>query len=72
MRDVKRIKPFLEKLGKIWETEVPDWRFGQLVSNLQRQYGDLFYLEEDDFLEQMEKFFKAINEYAKKQKGEER
>lgn len=27
MRDKTRIKPFLEELGKIWEEEVPDWRF---------------------------------------------
>ena len=29
MRDKNRIKPFLERLEKVWN-EVPDWRFGQV------------------------------------------
>lgn len=50
MRDPKRIKKFLDRLGSLWEL-VPDWRFGQLVNNLQNYLDDdLFYLEEDQFL----------------------
>lgn len=26
MRDINRIDPFLERLGKVWK-KVPDWRF---------------------------------------------
>ena len=66
MRDKSRIKPFLVELGKIWEEEASDWRFGQLVSNLQRQYGDLFYLEEKDFLKITKDFFKLIKEYEER------
>lgn len=33
MRDPKRIRPFLEKLGDKWE-EYPDLRFGQLVTSI--------------------------------------
>ena len=50
MRDPKRIKKFLDRLGSLWEL-VSDWRFGQLVNNLQNYLDDdLFYLEEDQFL----------------------
>lgn len=33
MRDIKRIKPFLEKLEKAWNFS-PDLRFGQLLINM--------------------------------------
>lgn len=57
MRKVERIKPFLDKLGEIWERECPDWRFGQLMFNFISEYGDPFYMEEDQFIEALEKFF---------------
>ena len=57
MRDPNRIDPFLEKLGEYWK-QVPDWRFGQLISNLQRYTKeDLFFYEEDKFLKSLENFF---------------
>ena len=47
MRDPERIRPFLETLEKCW-MRVPDWRFGQLISNFQLQVNkDLFYIEDD-------------------------
>lgn len=36
MRDLKRIDKFCDLLKEIWK-RVPDWRFGQLISNLGRQ-----------------------------------
>ena len=57
MRDKNRIKPFLEELGKIWEEECPDWRFGQLIFNVFHS-RDPFYFEEERFLEEVEKYFK--------------
>lgn len=56
MRSTDRIDPFLEKLGKIWKEKFPDWRFGQLMYNFFCWYGDPFYLEEDQFIEKMEKY----------------
>lgn len=56
VRDVKRIKPFLEKIGEIWERECPDWRFGQLIYNFLHE--DPFYWEEDEFLRKLEEYFK--------------
>jgi hypothetical protein len=57
MRDIKRIRPFLKKLGDIWET-VPDWRFGQLMSNvLNSSKIDQFFLEEGDCMKLFDDFF---------------
>lgn len=52
MRDPNRIPIFCYKLAKIWEN-FPDWRFGQLISNLTSR-KDIFYIEDDDFLKQLE------------------
>lgn len=58
MRGPNRIKPFLAVLEECW-SRVPDWRFGQLISNFQLQAGrDLFYIE-DDVMEEM------LKEYCK-------
>lgn len=62
MRDVKRIKPFMEKLGDIWEREVPDWRFGQLMVNVLNSFDrDPFFIEEDEMLKKFEDYFKEEN-----------
>lgn len=57
MRDKNRIKPFLEYLEKCWE-KYPDWRFMQLVCNVQRAIGqDGFYIEDDKMLEVFKQYF---------------
>ena len=59
MRDHKRIYDFCNKLATIWATEVPDWRFGQLISNVFGAYGrDPFFLEEDEMMRLFEEYFK--------------
>ena len=62
MRDINRIDPFLQELGTIWKTQCPDWRFGQLMFNMYRvmqsHKKDMFYLEEDEFLDYIKKMFK--------------
>ena len=58
MRKAERIPEFLGKLQSYWE-EVPDWRFGQLISNvLGTCKRDPFFYEEEEMLEVFEKFFK--------------
>ena len=60
MRDPNRIKPFLEKIEKLW-SENPDWRFGQLVINITRTgviNTAIFNMEEDKFIEKMEELKK--------------
>ena len=57
MRDKDRIDPLLQKLGEIWKENCPDWRFGQLISNL--FYGaDPFYMEDDEIIKYIENYFK--------------
>ena len=62
MRDTSRIKPFLEEIGKIWAEQYPDYRFGQLIEILRIRSGDLFYFEEDVFLEKFRECFNAKKE----------
>ncbi len=58
MRDIKRIKPFLEEIEKLWE-KVPDWRFGQLIMNvLGTCKKDPFFYEDDEMLELWKEAFK--------------
>ena len=58
MRDINRIDPFLAKLGECWK-KVPDWRFGQLMVNFLGQLNrDPFFPEEDEMLEELDKYFK--------------
>ena len=56
MRDPERIEPIIACLRGIWE-QVPDWRFGQLLSNLlhamyEEGNGlDPFFMEDDRFVD---------------------
>ena len=57
MRDINRIDEVLAALKENWE-KVPDWRLGQLLCNLQSAAGnDLFYVEDDEFVELLEEYF---------------
>ncbi len=54
MRNPDRIKPFLETVEELWN-KYPDWRFMQLICNLQRYLGtDGFYYEDDKMREILE------------------
>lgn len=60
MRDPKRISKFCDRLAAVWAC-VPDWRFGQLMSNMLGQYvyetkKDIFFPEDDELIEFFEKY----------------
>jgi hypothetical protein len=60
MRDAARLDTFYEQLKEIHKKNFPDWRFGQFMSNFCSWYGmDIFYLEEDRFLEKVAHFITA-------------
>ena len=62
MRDINRIDEVLAALKENWE-KVPDWRLGQLLCNLQSAAGnDLFYVEDDKFVELLEEYFNGGEE----------
>jgi hypothetical protein len=49
MRDPKRIPRIIKKLEKVWKMH-PDYRLGQLVSNLQGPgVQDVFFKEDDEW-----------------------
>ena len=51
MRDPNRIHEVLQYIEKLWMT-VPDWRFMQLMNNLQSSVGhDMFYTEDEQLAE---------------------
>lgn len=61
MRDPNRLDNFYENLKKMHKENVPDWRFGQLISNFVSWYGkDIFYLEESQFMSKLNEFFESI------------
>lgn len=75
MRDPKRIDKFCDLLKELWK-RVPDWRFGQLISNLGRQFrsdfewtpGALFYMEDEEFMNELARILAKFNEYENKYK----
>lgn len=54
MRDPKRIDRITKILNEMWH-KYPDWRLGQLISNLAPRSRDVFFVEDDD----MEKWIEA-------------
>ncbi len=62
MRKKNRIVPFMQELAKIWEENCPDWRFGQLMSNVLNSFDrDPFFIEEDEMLNRFKKYFNKDN-----------
>ena len=54
MRDPKRLDDFYDRMKKIHQEKLPDWRFGQLMENflgrLAQQNKMCFYLEDVQML----------------------
>lgn len=61
MRDPNRIYAFCNELAELWATNVPDWRFGQLMMNvlgeMQSTGRDPFFPEEDEMIVFFKKYF---------------
>ena len=63
MRDTKRIDEFCDELKALWHC-VPDWRFGQLMSNMLGAYvsetgRDIFFPEEPEMMEFFRKYIRS-------------
>ena len=61
MRDPKRIDEFCNQLALLWH-KVPDWRFGQFISNVLGAYvaetkRDIFFPENDEIMQYMKEYF---------------
>lgn len=63
MRDPKRIHKFCNRLAAAWML-LPDWRFGQLMTNLFRQMQseckDPFFPEDDSMIEYIETYVEKL------------
>lgn len=51
MRDPNRIKKIMNELEELWEKN-SDWRFGQLLSNIDFYNGEDIFYTEDNVLEE--------------------
>lgn len=60
MRDIDRINGIMQEFEKGWKL-VPDWRLGQFILNfLDYVNKDIFYMEDDEFLEYLENYEEDI------------
>lgn len=64
MRDPKRIDEFCDELKKLWH-HVPDWRFGQLMSNMLGAYvdktrRDIFFPEDDEMMQFFKEYIEGV------------
>lgn len=67
MRNPERIDRFCDELKSVWHC-VPDWRFGQLMSNMlgafvQETGKDIFYPEDDEMMEFFTKYVGLTSPY---------
>ena len=54
MRDPNRIHEVMEAVEALWN-KYPNWRFMQLINNIQSAYGsDMFYVEDNKFKDLIE------------------
>ena len=62
MRNIERLDSFYNELRQIHKTYFPDWRFGQFICNIPFDGKDPFYMEDSQFIECIESFFKETND----------
>lgn len=70
MRDTNRLYKFYDELREIHMTYFPDWRFGQMISNVLVDWRfktgrDIFFPEEDEIIQIFKDYIKE-NGYDKK------
>lgn len=61
MRDPKRLDDFYDRLKKVHQEKLPDWRFGQLMLNFLSAYMtsngiDFFYCEDAQLIKELEDY----------------
>lgn len=57
MRDPKRIDKVCKELAKVWK-KVPDWRLCQLFANFMRAHGDIFFIDDDRVIDELNDYLK--------------
>lgn len=59
MRDPKRINKCLRKIKEVWSKH-PDLRLGQLLINITPDAKSLYFIEDEDLINLLEKFYNNI------------
>ena len=65
MRDPQRLDMYGYTIKELHKNNFPDWRIGQMITNFLNWYittyhTDIFYIEDDMFVERFEKFIKEM------------
>ena len=65
MRDPRRLDDFYDRLKKVHQEKLPDWRFGQLIINFLSAYmisngTDLFYCEDAQLIKELEEYVDSL------------
>lgn len=65
MRDPKRLDDFYDRLKKVHQEKLPDWRFGQLMLNFLSAYMasnriDFFYCEDAQLIKELEEYVDSL------------
>ena len=64
MRDPNRIYKFCNELAALW-SQVPDWRFGQLLCNVfceEMPGQDIFFPEDDEMMNHFKHYFEQFKD----------
>jgi len=68
LRNPKRIPEILERLRKVWEAQ-PDMRLGQLIENIfpntDYDYISAYNIEDEEFMDTIEKHYKSDTIYRR-------
>lgn len=56
MRDPKRINRCLRRIKEVW-SKYPDLRLGQLLINITPDARSLYFVEDEDLVDLLEKFY---------------
>ncbi len=67
MRDAYRLYKFYEELREIHMKYFPDWRFGQMISNVLVDWRfktgrDIFFIEEDEMIQIFRDYVKSMED----------
>lgn len=65
MRKQDRLDKFYDELKQLHKSYVPDWRFFQMMINFISSYGDPFFLEEDESIEELKKYLQNNNPWKR-------
>lgn len=62
-RSYSRIRNHVGQIGELWFKKVPEWRFGQIISNFESYLGtDIFYISDEDFIRKLNDYMNGYRD----------